>query len=206
MRLPPNAIERLSTADPRNKAGLQAHLQHAIRQAFASGGWRAFEASERTAAYHEAGHCVLYALAGIPLRRVWIRNVGASGRRTWIGECQAEVIWEVSETSTVALHLLFARILLAGWLAECLFVPEDLRAGSSLDEVMLAQTICGAAAHKTTCRQADVFFNTMDETTGILRAYEHEIGRIASSLIRCRNLHGDQLSRLLPAAEAHDAG
>jgi hypothetical protein len=90
VKLLPTAIDRLHIPDPRQKAVLQGNLQRAATAALVCGGRRAFEATERLAAYHEAGHAVLYALAGIPLAHLWIKPVKAGGAVIWIGECQPE--------------------------------------------------------------------------------------------------------------------
>jgi hypothetical protein len=206
MTLPPTAIDRLTIPDPRQRAWLQCSLAQTVNHAFASEGWRAFQASERTAAYHEAGHAVLYALADIPVQRVWIKGVKVRGILTWVGECQADVTWEISECSTVAQDLLFARITVAGWCAECLFAPEDMRAGSSIDEAILAGAVCSTAAHKAGRSQPEMLHEVMESVISVLSDHASAVRRIANALMRCRKLHGVQLNRLLPTATVRDAG
>jgi hypothetical protein len=205
MRLPPHALQTVDMPDPQQRAWLTGQLQQIINQVYNAGGLHAFEATERTAAYHEAGHAVLYALAGIPVQQVWIKGVKINGSLTWVGECVAEIFWQVSRDSAVAQDLLFARILLAGWLSEYLFVVEDLRAGSSIDEVLLASTICATAAHKAGCAHDDMFYEVVDGAIKALRVYERHVRRIAGALIRCRRLCGTRLTSRLPAAKAHHA-
>jgi hypothetical protein len=206
MTLPSNADEHLPAAGPQQGARLQRSLQQAVNHAVASDGWRGFQTTERTAAYHEAGRAVPYALANIRVQHAWIKGVRVKGARTWVGECQAGIPWEVGEQSSLAQDMLFARIILAGWLAEWLFVPEDLRAGSRIDEVRLAGALCATSAHKAGCSQSAMLRNAMDSAIGLLREHESAVRCVAGALIRCRKLDGAQLCRLLPAVKARDAG
>jgi hypothetical protein len=203
VRLPPNAIERLGIADLQQKALLHAYLQQAVRQAFAEGGHSAFAASERVTAYHEAGHAVLYALAGIALKQVWIKCVKTDGAATWIGECEADVSWQINEHTLPTEDLRIAEIVLAGWLSEWMFTPDELRAGSSLDEAVLAGVICSGVAHKIGSRPADVLTTAMDGVIASLRAHQVDVQMIPAALMRCRRLSGPQLTSRLPKVR-HD--
>jgi hypothetical protein len=205
MRLPPHALQRVSTPDPQQQAWLNGQLQQIINQVYSVGGQHAFEATERTAAYHEAGHAVMYGLAGIPVQQVWIKGIKINGSLTWVGECVADISWQVSGDSAVAQDLLFARILLAGWLAEYLFVVEDLRKGSSIDEVLLASAICATAAHKAGYAYEQMFCEAVEIAISALCLHERDVRRIAGTLVRCRRLCGARLSRLLPGAKARHA-
>jgi hypothetical protein len=176
-------------------------LQLAISNVLTSKGPRAFDATQSAAAYHEAGHAVLYALAGIPVQQVWIKEIKREGVLTWIGECQADVTWQISAETPPSRDLLFAKITMAGWCAESVFVPGDKRAGSSLDEGVLAGAVCASVAAKTGRAQAHVLSEAIESVMMTLDVHRNPVQSIAMALIRCRKLHGPQLTRRLPTAE-----
>jgi hypothetical protein len=203
VRLPPNAIDGLSTPNPHQKAFLQSSLMQAARAAFEASGKRAFEASEHVAALHEAGHATLYGLAGIPVRQLWIKCVKVNGASTWIGRCETDAHWQVDEYTSPTDDRQFARILMAGCLAEVAFARDEFRLGSSLDETILAGAICSGAAHKLRQQPSAVLLETVAETLDTLCAHEKHVRAIASALMRSRKLRGPKLDRLLLTALAH---
>jgi hypothetical protein len=199
------ALDRVGITDPQQRAVLQGHLEGAISNAFAPDGWRAFEASERTTVYHEAGHTVMNGLAGTPVRHIWIKSDKMHGMRIWGGECLVDPVGEVRETSCVTHDLQFVRITLVGWLSECLFVPEDLRAISSIDEVMLASAVCGTIAFKAGRPHSDVFYDAIEGTIRTPNAHAGDVRRIAGHLTRCCTPRGPRPAALLTAAKANHA-
>jgi hypothetical protein len=203
MRLPPNAIDALETLHPRHKQQLQSSLMDAARQAFSVGGRKAFEATERLAALHEAGHATLYAAYGMAVRQLWIRSVRIGGVLTWIGSCETGLGWHIDECTSPDHDLRIARIIMSGRLAEMIFAEDEFREGSSLDETVLAGSICCTAAHKLGCSASDIVWETMAETLEVLYAHERHVMGIAAALMRSRKRRGPKLSRLLPAEVHH---
>jgi hypothetical protein len=199
MRLPPNAIDALEIQDPRQNQLLQSSVMEVARHAYSIGGMQAFEATERTAAVHEAGHATLYAVYGIPVKQLWIKSIKADGVRTWIGRCETDWGWHIDERTPPIDDLRIARIIMAGALAEMVFATDEFRDGSSLDETVLAGSICRTAAHKLGRSPSDIVWETMAETLDVLHVYERHVRGLATGLMRSRRLQGPKLDRLLPA-------
>ena len=90
------------------------------RQAFAKEGAIAFLSTRRTAAFHEAGHAVVFAAEGIPVRTVRIFRDHSSYGQSWSGrtvEVDARE-WRSDSLTPPAKDLRRARVIIAGALAE----------------------------------------------------------------------------------------
>jgi hypothetical protein len=160
-------------------------------------GAAAFESTRSSAAFHEAGHCVIGAVDGNQPRRVRIKRIGGAKGWTGVTDYHNDGAWAVDEHSPVEGDLRRVRDALAGWGAELLFEP--LRMGQSLDELVLAGAMCKTAAGKLGRDPEDVLDEQIRRVLGGLKAHERSVRAIAAALQHHIILRGKQLARLLPA-------
>jgi hypothetical protein len=130
-------------------AYLDARIGALYAHAFDLDGPRAFECYKSCAAFHEAGHCILYALDGVIPLRATIWSIVVAGRPHWIGRTYSDVGYRINTETSPEADQKLARHQLAGVLAESLFDREHYRAGSSLDEIATAQLAIQNAAIKS---------------------------------------------------------
>jgi hypothetical protein len=100
---------------------LAAAMREAVARAITIDGVRALECSKLAAAFHEAGHCVVYALQRNHPARASIWPIWEFGQRQWIGRTYGIPKWHVDGGTPVEADLEQAQSQLAGVVAEALF-------------------------------------------------------------------------------------
>lgn len=186
-----------------------------LREAFArmthfgemAQGARAYGATRRAAALHEAGHAVIHALDGDKVRRIRIiraRERSPDGKRQWIGLClhNRGAISLTPETPLDALVAL-ARSVAAGYLAEMAFDREDYRLNSSPDEQLIFSCLSPAIAEKMGADADGVHFAVAHGISNDLWAHRAAVLAIAGNLERYGQVSGHKLSRMLPPARGY---
>jgi hypothetical protein len=162
-------------------------------------GPRAFQYPKTSAAFHEAGHCVVGALQGSIPSKATIWPIVELGHQQWIGRTYGLPNWRVDKNTSADADLEHARSQLAGVVSEMLFDP-DYRSGSSLNEVVTAQGIVRTAAAKLVRDPEQLWLETLLVTGRQLEANELAVRQIANVLMRL----GSIMARLLQAASKVD--
>jgi hypothetical protein len=145
-------------------------------------GPRAFECPKSSAALHEAGHCLIDALNGTPPASASIWPIRESGRVHWIGRTNGIPKWHVDGETPAEADLKQAQSQLAGVVAEVLF-DADYRRASSIDEIVISQSIVRTAAIKMRRDAEELWLHTLAEVASKLRAHEWTVREIANALM-----------------------
>jgi hypothetical protein len=172
--------------------------QELTRRACLIQGDRAFDDPKSSAVVHEAGHAVLYAHHGVVVRylKIWEGKKGMRGH--WVGRAKTDKYpWSVGPDASPEVNFKHACIQIAGRVAEELFDTENLRLGSSLDEIIQAQIIAGSIAQKTQENPARVFQSIDANTRNILKVNEDVVREIARRLDRDHVVRRDALGVIL---------
>jgi hypothetical protein len=164
--------------------------------AFAIDGPRAFECPKTSAAFHEAGHCVVGALQGKHPSKASIWPITELGRVQWIGRTYGLPKWRVDDRTLAEADLQHAQSELAGVVSGLLFDP-DFRVASSIDEIVRAQGIVLTAATKLRCDVQQLWLKTLVSVATILRANEPIVRDIASELMHRGNVTKRRLAYFL---------
>ena len=180
-----------------------------MQMAYAREGQRAFESTKHCAAIHEAGHCVVNRLTASPDRkgmwwppartRIWRAPI--KGMVCWLGETlpdkKAPPFYADARTD-LAGYLVLAIRTVGGIAAELAFDGADYRAGSSIDEWLVAggcaQALATVGAFPTAEKALDVLLMC---ATQMLRRNESSVLAIASQLERNLKIEGPALAALL---------
>jgi hypothetical protein len=164
--------------------------------AFAMDGPRAFECPKTSAAFHEAGHCVVGAVQGERPSKATIWPIIEHGREQWIGRTYGISRWRVDDRTLAEADLQHAQSELAGVVSEMLFDP-DFRLASSIDEIVRAQGIVLTAATKLRRDVRHLWLETFVSVATILRANERVVRDIATELMNRRSVKASRLAYLL---------
>jgi hypothetical protein len=164
--------------------------------ALAIDGSRAFDCPKSSAAFHEAGHCLVSFLQGTTPSRASIWPIKELGRTQWIGRTYGLPKWSVNETTSPEADLQHAHSQLAGVASEALF-DSDYRAGSSTDEITIAQGIVLTAAAKLLRDEQQLWLETLAFVAGLLKANAAIVFRIAEILQRSGSISRRPLQRIL---------
>jgi hypothetical protein len=174
------------------------------RAAYQAQGSRAFEDPKSSAVVHEAGHAVLYAYGGFEMRFVGVRQCKKGIQRGhWMGKAQPveEYLWSTGPDIPPDEDLRNACIQLAGWMAEVLFDSDNLRAGSSLDEIMQVRLLSHNISQKTGADPNQVIAGIYSITCRILKKNESVVREIASMLDRDGCIRRKALGSILAKVE-----
>lgn len=147
-------------------------------------GRRAFECPKTSAAFHEAGHCVVGAIQGDNPSKASIWPIVELGRSQWIGRTYGFPRWRVDNSTHVEADLKQARSQSAGVVSEMLF-DSDYRLASSVDEIVTAQSIVQTAALKLRCDPEHLWLETLVWVATRLKANEPVVREVADQLM-CR--------------------
>jgi hypothetical protein len=182
---------------PRNVVSrLVGMMEIAQARAFALQGSRAFECPKSSAAIHEAGHAVFYAQSGVFPSKITILPIIVSSEQRWIGKTFGVPKSRVDATTSAQDDLKTGQNLASGVIAECLF-DFEYRAGSSLDEIVLAIAVVGSAAIKLQSDAEILWLKTLNEVATILKANEVAVHKIADELMRKRMICSHRIACLL---------
>jgi hypothetical protein len=196
----------LDIAPPELQAVLMPVLEDRIKQVFAADGPAAFAMLKTDAAVHEAGHCAVASTEGMTVKRasifeapvsdaaaaiygtVWAGRTVYSGRR-----------WRIDADSDPIQDLRCARTMVAGLGAE--HVCGIARAGSSLDELIMAQIMVDMAAKKFGVTGPELWGKTWLGTVEICWRNRKTIEAVADRLMKTGSITGTPLRRLLDGVE-----
>jgi hypothetical protein len=175
---------------------VETGMRFLTERALAVGGLRAFECPKSSAAFHEAGHCVIGALDGVVPSHANIWSVLELGRLQWIGKTYGLPGLHVDEKTDPKADLRHARSELAGVVAEVVFDP-DYRLASSLDEYATAIVVIRAAAKKMRRDPMQLLIETAAGVELALREHAGIVREIAAQLIDKGTIKGRRLQFLL---------
>lgn len=187
------------------QADYQARAADLLRTAYQFQGQRAFESTRRCAALHEAGHCIVNTITAggsfwrPAVTRIWREPV--KGLTAWLGETlpsKKAPPLQIDARTRPMDCLTFGLQQLGGIASELLFDAEDYRAGSSVDEWMVA----GGCARSL---ETIGMFNTGEEalarmfstTRAMLTVNRPAVLAIADQLEQQRRIEGAALEKLL---------
>jgi hypothetical protein len=171
-------------------------MQAMLAAALVIDGPRAVECPKSSAAFHEAGHCLIDALNGTLPASASIWPIREIGRLQWIGRTIGTSKWCVNDGTPAEADLKQARSQLAGVVAEALFDP-DYRIGSSLDEIVISQSIARTAAIKLVSGVEELWLDTLVEVASKLKAHEWKVREIANELMKKGSIKARRLRALL---------
>jgi hypothetical protein len=164
--------------------------------AVARGGARAFESPKTSAAFHEAGHCVIGTILGEGPSKASIWPIVVLGHEHWAGRTYGIPPWRVDDETSPEADLQHARSQLAGVVSEMLFDP-DFRLASSADEIAIAQCIVLTAATKLRRDVRQLWLETLASVAAILRINEPAVYDIASALMHRGSVNRRKLASFL---------
>jgi hypothetical protein len=164
--------------------------------AFSLGGPRAFECPKTSAAFHEAGHCVVGAVLGERPSKAAIWPIVELGREQWIGRTHGIPAWQVDDKTSAEADLQHARSQLAGVVSEMLF-DSDFRIGSSTNEIAIAQGIVLTAATKLRRDTQQLWMETFVFVATVLKTNERVVRDIAAELMTRGNVTERRLAYFL---------
>jgi hypothetical protein len=143
--------------------------------------------AKTSAAFHEAGHCVVGALQRKHPSKASIWPIFELGRVQWIGRTYGLPKWRVDDRTLAEADLQHAQSELAGVVSEWLFDP-DFRVASSIDELVRAQGIVLTEATKLRRHVQQLWLETFVSVETILRANERVVRDIAAELMTQGNV------------------
>jgi hypothetical protein len=115
-------------------------IQEEADRLLESQGMRAFEMPRTAAIGHETGHAIVATVEGHQVTSVKISRQIVFGMTVWTGVTNdSHGPWSITPETPTAEVLSRVRCLIAGVVGEAIYAAADYRAGSSLDEIVLAQ-------------------------------------------------------------------
>jgi hypothetical protein len=124
---------------PEANASVNECIAEAVREILADEGLQAFEMPKSAALAHEVGHCIVGAHEGLCIVEVKVFERDGA----WCGITNESSNWHIDPDNTPTKTALGrARYLAAGLAGEAVLDPENLRRGSSLNELVLVQMLC----------------------------------------------------------------
>lgn len=189
--------------------GYHRHAQSVLVDVFQQHGVRALESTRKCAALHEAGHCIVNTITadadqggqfGSPdSTRIWRAPV--KGATVWLGETlphrKAPPLHINAKVDPMS-YLAFMVRTMGGIAAELAFDGADYRAGSSIDEWIVAGGCARTLAELGAYPSAEAaLMNVLRATTFMLTANETVVRAIATQLEEKRHVHGAELAGLL---------
>jgi hypothetical protein len=178
-------------------------LETLVRRVFAAHGMGAMEMPKFDACVHEAGHAVLFAAEGEPVREVSIFCRRYLNRRQWGGNTAASSPWTAHPASDPVADLRRARFTIAGLTAEMVHLGDGYRKGSSLDELLTAKRLCNLASSKVGRSVNELLCEQFTEVEAVLKRFWPETLLLAITLDRRHQVTGVKLEEMLrPVREA----
>jgi len=188
------------TGSPKDILEAHRRLGEQVSQALAAQGPRAFDNPRSSAIYHEAGHVVVYAHFGMPVRRCKISRVKRGPvHGQWIGFTSGGHKWRSDRTTPPDDDFRQACCEIAGVFAEMMFDPANFRQASSIDEVAVAEGLASIISHKLGHDYGQVYTRIALATIDILQQNRDVVRALAAELDRHGIVRQRQLTVLLTA-------
>ena len=127
------------------QAGVTECITNKALELLAAEGMQAFDMSRSAALAHETGHAIVGTHEGLTILEVKVFERFAD---TWCGVVNESSSWQVDADTPTAAALARARYLIGGIAGEAVLDPDNMRSGSSLDEIVLAQMLLGGIWQK----------------------------------------------------------
>lgn len=173
-------------------------LEEQVNQTLAEQGPRALDNPHSSAVYHEAGHVVVYAHFGMPVRKCKIARVKrGSSHGQWIGFTSGGQKWRSDRSTPPADDFRHACCAIAGLFAEMLFDSANFRQASSIDEVAIAEGLAFNISRKTSHPYAEVYTRIALATADILQQNQNVVRAVAAKLDRHGVVRQRQLTAML---------
>lgn len=173
-----------------------------VMDAVATQGTRALDNPRSSTLVHEAGHAVVYAHFGIPVRRC---EIWQEGEKDWTGFTTAGGKWRSDASTAPEDDLRQAICLMAGVIAERLFDSLNYRLASSVDEIEEARLLAFNVALKLGCEHESAAIYIDKVTTNILLENQSVVSKIAAVLDMKKKVWGEPLAALLAEVKRGDA-
>ena len=160
------------------------------------GEW-AFGNPRAAAAWHEAGHAVIFMCEGFEVREIRLSPRFENGRRGWTGKTSGAVPWRgihYPHGPCLEDDLRHARILAAGTISGILFDKQNFRTEIGAP---LADLFFNDAAGWRGVSPGVIFDEVYQAVTRMLNERQECVGRIAAELIGVKCLKGRRLERFL---------
>jgi hypothetical protein len=191
---------------PQDDAAPVNKLKREMREdAFKKQGEAAFYCPRDETAIHEAGHAVVAYVAGCVLDKIALAKKLVLGREQWEGFTEHDSgiglkegeSFTLTPNSPIRDHIKYLRNTIAGRIAENVFVKDHGRAGSSLDEIILAMGAAATIGELTGVDAKEVLDRETDAVERILRAHEPAVRAISAYLMMHEVMPADEiLSRI----------
>jgi hypothetical protein len=186
-----NAYSSLEMMPPDDGARVNKLMREMREDAFKKLGEAAFYCPRDETAIHEAGHAVVAYVEGCVLDKIALAKKLVLGREQWegltehvsgIGLKEGESFTLTPDTP-IREHIKYFRNTIAGRMAEHVFVKDRGRAGSSIDEIILAKGTASNIGRLTGVDAKEVFDRETDAVESILRAHEPAVRAISAYLM-----------------------
>jgi hypothetical protein len=187
--------------DPHALDFIEDRVDELARFVLAAQGPAAFECSKRSAAVHEAGHCIITKALGQPVTRTKIERRNVGERVVWLGETLGPPAWECTPETDPRDDFREGISLIAGFIAEVVFDGDNLRFGSSLNEIAVTNAIAHNIAVKLKADPSDVMRQIMAAAGDTLLRNADAVRAIAERLERKRTIDGPRLAKMLAGVE-----
>lgn len=167
--------------------------------AFAAQGPRAFEDPKSSAVVHEAGHAVVFAHHDFDVRYAKVWQLRGVQQGHWVGEVRTikEYIFDTGPHTSPDDDFRNACIQFAGRCAELLFDRENVRLGSSLDEVVLVQLLAQNISQKSGIDPSAIMAKITASTHDVLKRNEVVVREVATLIDRKGVAEGEELKSIL---------
>lgn len=196
-------------ADPAIRQHYESMVETVYRDAHERQGRRCFESTRRAAAFHEAGHALVYTITADRARwwppyrvQIWRAAMpeDLSDLTMWLGETQVSpkappIRVQPDDAPGMLIYALRAG---AGAVSEMLFDGTDYRLASSADELLV---VGGCARHLAAlhwqCEPEEAMALLFGGIANMLRANADTVNTLARVLERQRKVQGRELASLL---------
>lgn len=163
-----------------------AAYEEAWQEAFAAQGWAAFRQDKDSTATHEAGHVVIVHLEGYAITSARIWTTPGKIPTEWVGltEWDSGPVSPLTPRTEPQILLRVAKMVMAGYMAEHVLESENVRAGSSLDEKLIAKALVSFASRVRGVDPHAALTEIEGSVCATLRSHERILRKIAHAIAR----------------------
>jgi hypothetical protein len=136
----------LHGASPEARETIAATIAAEFTRLMARDGVRAFEMPRSAAVAHETGHAIIETVLGSRVKSVAVHTcpqLARIGITAWGGivQCHGDTGWRIEEDTPPRVIRERVYRIIAGFIAEMVLDPDNVRPGSSLDERVVGQIL-----------------------------------------------------------------